>query len=192
MFKSPKHFSALLLAVCWDGSCILEPTLATHICLHLNCFKTDSWRHWISEVNIPHDSPIKGKKGASLANRHLRLANMLHNILQGSFNSVNNDYETTTDATKLFLLECLSLRSLEVWFSSWGPSPHLPSTPQPSFLSISHLSTQTRATMAEFYTSWNIFWVVSNVTARATPTSDTSHNNICLSGFAVYLDQHGL
>ena len=41
-----------------------------------------------------------------------------HNILQGSFNSVNNDYETTTDATKLFLLECLSLRSLEVWFSS--------------------------------------------------------------------------
>ena len=41
-----------------------------------------------------------------------------HNILQGSLNSVNNDYETTTDATKLFLLECLSLRSLEVWFSS--------------------------------------------------------------------------
>ena len=69
----------------------------------------------------------------------------------------------------------------------WGPSPHLPSTPQPSFLSISQLSTQTRATMGEFYTSCNIFWVASNVTARATPTSDTSHNNICLSGFAEYL-----
>ena len=41
-----------------------------------------------------------------------------HNILQGSLNRVNDDYKITTDATKLFLSECLSLRSFEVWFSS--------------------------------------------------------------------------
>ena len=41
MLKSQKKIAALLLAECCDGSCILEPTLATHLCLHLNCFETD-------------------------------------------------------------------------------------------------------------------------------------------------------
>ena len=52
-------------------------------------------------------------------------------------------------------IECL--HSLSISGIILGPSPNLPDTPQPGFLSISQLSPQTRATIRKFYTSCNIF-----------------------------------